>query len=542
MRPTYDQIKAQLDKFLASPELVAALTSQEFKTLAEQAKLLGALATPLAYARHCKGEDFLDPLHVQLISDTLADLVEGKLLRQDGRPYTKLMVNMPPRHGKSELITRAAPAWFLTRYPTKRVIITGYEADFAADFGRDARRYIDEYGESFGVVSDKSMTSKSNWGLMNGGGLKTAGAGGSIVGKGADFFVIDDPVKNSEEADSAVIRESHWQWYTGTILTRLEPGGVIVMVMTRWHEDDLGGRVLQYEPDQWYVLSLPAIADHTEGTDRVGRLPGEALWPQRYDEDALAEKREGVGPRWWTAQYQQKPSIQGGNTFKSANFRYFSTESTAQGGVYTLHRPNTPDKVVREDQCKQFMTIDLAVTTKNSSDFTVAEVFAVTPDNELLLQAVHRVRMEGADHEKFVHGLRVRYPNAWIGVEKATYGTVLTQMLRRQGVPLRELVADKDKETRALSAVALVDAERIYFARNASWLSVFELELLQFPYAAHDDQVDTLAYAARWLADRVRPPARPVKEKLSRHDEHFENFEKIQKRKQKAETANGMFL
>lgn len=531
---SYDDTHVLVQALQERPVLAEQFTPAEWKFWSEEIRQYTILQSPLAYAMHCR-DDFLAPTHVRLISDTIRDLVDGKLLREDGRPYNKLMVNMPPRHGKSELITRAAPAWYLTRYPDRRVIVTGYEHDFAADFGADARKYIQDYGKEFGVEVDPATAAKHNWSLLNRrGGLKTAGAGGPITGKGGHFIVIDDPVKNSEEADSPTIRENHWKWWQSTVSTRQEPGCVIVCVMTRWHEDDLGGRLLAHEPDNWYVLSLPALAGEA---DPIGRAPGEALWPERYDEEWLAEQRETAGPRVWSALYQQSPTIEGGNVFRSDKFRYFSAQNTQDGRKFYLHAQNGPVKEVLEDRCKLFYTLDLAATTKTRSDWTVACVFLQTPDKELLLLDVLRVRIEAAEHEAFVDRLRARYPGGWIGVEKATFGMVLLQMLQRRGIPVRELTPDKDKETRALPAAALIDADRIYFLRGAAWLTEFEAELLHFPYGTHDDQVDCLAYAARYLADSVRPPRKEPKAALSRHDAHFENFEKKKKRNRRVQQA-----
>lgn len=526
----YEQTRELVTALQERPELAAAMTPREWEAWSEEIRQYTILQSPLSYAQHCR-DDFMAPPHVQLISNTIRDMVDKKLMRADGRPYTKLMVNMPPRHGKSELITRAAPAWYLTRYPDRRVIVTGYEADFAADFGADARRYINDYGVEFGVKVDPTTASKSNWGLDGRlGGMRTAGAGGPITGKGGHFIVIDDPVKNAEEADSPTVRENHWKWWQSTVSSRQEPGCVIVCVMTRWHEDDLGGRLLSHDPDNWYVLSLPALA--LEG-DPLGRSPGDALWPERYDEEWLAEQANTAGPRVWSALYQQSPSIEGGNVFRADKFRYFSAANTIDGRVFYLHAQNGPTREVHEDNCKLFYTLDLAATTKTRSDWTVAAVFLQTPAKELLLIDVIRLRIEAAEHEAFVDRLRQKWPGGWIGVEKATFGMVLLQMLQRRGIAVRELVPDKDKETRALPAASLIDTDRIFFLRGASWLHEFEAELLHFPYGTHDDQVDCLAYAARYLADSVRPPRRePVADK-SVIDKHFDDYSKNKKRTQR---------
>jgi predicted phage terminase large subunit-like protein len=418
------------------------------------------------------------------------------------------MVNMPPRHGKSELLTRATPPWFLTRYPDRRVIVTGYEAEFAADFGADARRYIQTHPE-LGIYLDPSTASKSNWAILNHqGGLKTAGAGGPITGKGAHLFVIDDPVKSAEEADSDLVRDKHWKWWQGTVIPRREPGCVFIMVMTRWHEDDLAGRCLQENPDLWYQLSLPAIADHPEGSglDQVGRLPGEPLWPERFDLPVLREIQQGMGSRWWSAEYQQKPTIQGGNMFKAQDFRYFTPQHTPNGLQYSYNAPGGVMKAVKAEALWCFTTSDLAATEKTSGDYTVFCVWGVTPDREILLLDLFRKRIESAEHESLVRALNNKHKIRYHGIEKSTFGLTLLTQLRRRGIATIELIPDKDKVARAWSAVALLEAGAIYFPQSAPWLTDFEQELQQFPNAAHDDMVDCLSYAARHMTDRIRPP------------------------------------
>lgn len=478
--------------------------TQELDALEFQVRREIALSSPLGYATYHDAK-FLTPPHVKLMSETIRKLTAGELLKEDGTPYTKLMVSMPPRHGKSHLVTRATPAWFLTKYPDKRVIVTGYEADFAADFGADARRYIAAHPE-LGVELDPSTAAKNNWGLKDhDGGMKTAGAGGAITGKGAHLFVIDDPVKNSEDADSPTIREKHWNWWQGTVLTRQEPGAVMIIVMTRWHEDDLAGRLLEQEGDEWYQLVFPAIADHEEGSDDFGRLPGEALWPERYPIEKLQELRQGMTNRWWSALYQQKPSIDGGNIFKQETFRYFQTESTPEGLVYRYMTPNGTRKAVRDDAIWKFTTLDLAATEKTTSDWTVAGVWGVTPDRELLLLDVIRERMESAEHEAFVRRVGTKHKVRYHGVEKATYGLTLIQVCRRMGIPVLELSPDKDKVARSWPAAGFIENGQVYFKSGAPWLAEYELELQQFPYGTHDDMVDITSYAAAHLADRVRP-------------------------------------
>ncbi len=517
---------------------VAAL--KEADRLELEARRGIALRSPLDYATY-HNTQFLSPPHVQLMSDTITRLVEGKLLKKDGTPYTRLMVNMPPRHGKSELITRATPPWFLTKYPDMRVIVAGYESEFTADFGADARNYIASHPE-LGVELDPATAAKNNWNIKDHrGGMKTAGAGGAITGKGANLFVIDDPVKSAEEADSETIRRKQWTWWQGTVIPRLEEPYLIIMVMTRWHEDDIAGRCLLNEPDEWAQLSFPAIADHTEGLDILGRSPGDPLWPERYSLPYLETVRNGMGSRWWNAEYQQRPSIEGGNMFKAENFRYWTPLTTANGLVYQYRTPGGVFKEVREDEIWRFSTLDLAATEKKTADFTVGAVWGVTPDRELLLLDLVRTRIESAEHEAFVRMLGAKHKLRYHGVEKATYGLTLIQIMRRMGLSVLELSPDKDKVSRAWPAVGFIEHGAIYFPRSASWLSAFELELQQFPNAANDDMVDCLAYAAQHLADRVRPASKPQAPQPQANTVNVDAIVAARKRAKRVMNRDGMW-
>lgn len=480
-----------------------------------------ALASPLGYATY-HNTNFLTPPHVQLMSDTITRFVNDKLLRPDGTPYKKLMINMPPRHGKSELCTRTFPAWYLSNWPDREVIVTGHGSEFAADFGSDVRNLIVSHPE-LGIELDPSTAAKDNFRIKgHRGTLRATGAGGPITGRGAHLYIIDDPVKSDEDADSPRMREKLWNWWQGTILSRLMPLSVsddldengeplaqnmghILMIMTRWHEDDIAGRNLLEHGEEWAVLTFPALADHDEGLDRLGRAPGEALWPQMYPRSYLEGLQKAMGSRWFTSLYQQRPSIQGGNMFKSADFRRWFPEQTPEGLVYAYRTPGGTLKRVREDQIWRFTTLDLAATETKRADWTVGAVWGVTPDRELLLLDLTRERMESAEHETFVRRLGAKHKVRYHGVEKATFGLTLIQICQRMGIPVLELKPDKDKVSRAWPAVGFIESGAMYFPQSASWLDAFELELEQFPYGAHDDQADCVAYAAKHLAEQIRP-------------------------------------
>lgn len=496
------------------PALLAHATPAELKLVEAALTREVALASPAEYAAYCDPQ-FLRPEHVELISDTVVRLVEGRLMRPDGTPFRKLAVMMPPRHGKSEMISKFTPAWFVTKYPDLRVIVASYEGDFAASWGRKARELVSEHPE-LGVSVSQASRSNSNWDLAGRpGGMSTAGAGGPVTGKGGSLLIVDDPVKNAEEAQSETMRERTWDWYRSTFMSRGQPGlpvsqlGAIICLQTRWHEDDLLGRLLREEPGEWFELRLPALAGPA---DPLGRRPGQALWPERYDEAALAALRESAGPYWWASLYQQSPQIEGGGLFRSDALRYSTFTQSDKGSFVRLIQPEGPPKVVPEIHLARFMVVDLAASTKTTADYSVYAHFAVTPDKDLVLLDAFRKRIEGAEHMATLERLYQAWKPRFCAIERATFGLSLIQTAARTGrIPIRELKPDFDKVSRAYAAGALAEAGKLYLPKDAPWLAEWVAELVGFPNAAHDDCVDVTAYAAH-LVNQQLMPAKRLKE------------------------------
>lgn len=218
----------------------------------------GRPSSPAEFAVRASGGRWQLAPHLALLNRFLLDLAAGAI--------TRLLVTMPPRHGKSEFCSKFFPGWFLGTFPDYRVILASYEADFAAEWGGKVRDLMGEFGPAaFDLEVNPATTASARWDLKGHfGGMKTAGVGGPITGKGADLLVIDDPIKNAEEAGSAVRREAIWDWYRSTARTRLEPGGRVLLIQTRWHADDLAGRILESAAESgepWVVLKVPALSD-----------------------------------------------------------------------------------------------------------------------------------------------------------------------------------------------------------------------------------------------------------------------------------------
>ncbi len=286
------------------------------------ARVNSILSPALFAARVSRGEWKL-ARHLAAIDRAIMETILGKTA-----PI--LVVEAPPRHGKSELVSRYLPAWYLGLFPARRVMLAGYGSIFARAWGRKARALLTEFGpEYFGVTVNRAERAASEWGVCGaGGGMVTAGIGGPMTGRGANLLIVDDPIKNAEQADSQTIRDNHWDWWQSTASTRIEPGGCAIIIATRWHHDDLSGRLIQAAErgDGAPVrrLRLPAIA---EEDDALGRNPGEALWPARWPIERLERTRQQKDPEWWQAMYQQRPGSASRTTWPNEYFeRHIWTE------------------------------------------------------------------------------------------------------------------------------------------------------------------------------------------------------------------------
>ncbi|MFP4368580.1 MAG: phage terminase large subunit [Candidatus Kapaibacterium sp.] len=329
-----------------------------------------------------------------------------------------------------------------------------------------------------------------------------AGAGGPITGRGADLLIIDDPVKNDAAANSFNQRNKLWEWFRATAFTRLEPGGALILVMTRWHEDDLTGRLERsgmINKSGWKHILLPALA---QPEDPLGRLPGDALWPERYGIKELAEIRDSIGSVWFNALYQQSPMASSGRVFKTECFREFTMDS-----LYYYLRKNSDVSKEFIRNCSVMAAADLAARISETADYTVLIVFAVTPSRDILLLDLIRSRFEGADHIGLLERVNRRWNPSLIGIESVQYQISLVQQAMRRGLPVTELRPEKDKVSRALAAAARLEAGMIYLPEKCAFSDELIAELRAFPDGEHDDIADAFSYAVRMAAPlrRGRP-------------------------------------
>jgi predicted phage terminase large subunit-like protein len=469
-----------------------------------------------------------DGRHLDVLDETLMEVSKGELKR--------VIITMPPRHGKSERVSKKFPAWHVGRNPMDEIILASYSIDLSRDFSRIARDTLIEQESIFGVKADKQKQAAESWGIQgHRGGVTAAGVGGAITGKGARIAIIDDPVKNAEEAHSEVMREKIWEWYQSTLYTRLTPDGRIIVVMTRWHEDDLVGRLLKKEReditngthkgDRWVVINFPAIA---EDDDILGRIEGDPLWPEfGFDEKRLSEIQSDVGPYVWNALYQQRPNAAEGTIFKRDYFKYFEEQKI--GTETYLH---VGEKKFDLRDCWAFQTVDTANSVKTINDYFVISTWYITPDKDLLLYDVFRTHIEGPDQKPLMKEQSKRYAHLrFQAIENITFGTNLIQECLREGMTILSVKVDKDKVTRSLPIGAKYASGKVYHRSGAPWLGDYEDELLSFPNGKHDDQADTASMAGELIhsgmADGV--PTYPDTSIEARVRQNIKNLSKKQK-------------
>lgn len=409
--------------------------------------------------------------------------MQAALERVTAGELKRVMFFLPPRHTKSETVTVRYPVYRLERDPTCKIIVGAYNQFLANKFSRKARRLAEG---RLAIAGDRAAVEE--WETPAGGGLRAVGVGGGVTGQGGDLILIDDPVKNREEAESATYRDRVWDWYTDDLYTRLEPNGAIILIMTRWHVDDLAGRLLAAQDaggEAWHVVSFPALA---EPDDPLGRAVGEALCPARYDEEALARIRAALGELAFASLYQQRPVPAEGALFKRAQFTVEPPLAVPPGLQWAR-------------------LWDLAASTRASADYTASAAVALDPKGDLWVRDMLWGRWEWPDVEAAIIAAMLAEPNTRHGVEKALHGLAAVQDLRRKPqiahIALRAVDVDKDKYSRALAW-----STRTVHLVAGAWVEGFLAEVLAFPFAPHDDRVDTVSGGVQMLAQAA--PGAPL--------------------------------
>lgn len=455
------------------------------------------------------------------------------------REAPHLALLMPPRHGKSEIASRRFPAWHLGRHPKHEIIACSYALDLVtAEFSRPVREMLRD--PAYHVVFPNTHLSSDsqgieNWKTTKGGGYTAAGVGGPITGKGAHVLLIDDPVKNAEEADSELIREKLWSWYGSTAYTRRAPGAGVLLIQTWWHDDDLAGRIMGAMKDvpgypQFEIVRYPAIADADEWEDpdtwdiyrctpgsrvvqegRLQELPetallirkkGDPLHAARYGLEDLLRIRASLLPRHWSALYQQNPVPDDG--------AYFSKNQ------FVNYEPGLDVSI-----CQIYQAWDFAITERQAADWCVG--VTIGQDWEGYVHVLDVVRFRGDSFKicKAFLDMYERWRTAGLGepafaIENGQIWKAIKPLLRvmmgeRQLFPVIEgedveLNPITDKQARARTLQGYMQQGRVRYPTSAQWYERLQQEMIRFPNTKHDDQVDALAWALIRLARGSLPP------------------------------------
>lgn len=428
--------------------------------------------------------------HAAVIKE-LQKIIDGK--------NNRLIIQVPPRTGKSLLSSQLFPAAYLLAHPDRNVGITSYSAELAQGFNRNAR----EMFRGAGGQLDPYAQAVTMWKTAQGGSCWAVGTGGTVTGRSGHLLILDDVVKDRAEAESALISQRTWDWYTSALYTRLEPQvGAIVMLMTRWSEDDLIGRVLDLERnvspearENWTIVDLPALyedpgdrpqlPEHCKVVADWRTEPGQALCPQRYDETALLRIREAVGTRDFASLYQQRPAPDGGNLFHPDWWQFYAVDDSLP------------------DFDRVMLSVDCTFTDAKTSDYVVGAVIGQAGNRYYVLDLA-REKLDVVGTMAMISRLYKRHnPNGCL-IELAASGYAVYQMLR-QKVPgmIGYNPHGKSKVARASGIIPVVEAGNVYLPQSAPWLESFINEFSLFPASKNDDMVDAISMAINYCGQRT---------------------------------------
>lgn len=427
----------------------------------------------------------------------IAERLEQFMRDVEAKKSPRLILNCPPRFGKSELTSRNFAPWVLGHHPEWEFILCSYSGALANRFSRANRSVMRDpmYQAMFPDSKlDPDTQSVELWQTTEGGGLLAAGVGGPITGSGAHILLIDDPVKNREEAESPQMRQAVWDWYTSTAYTRLAPGGGVLIIMTRWSDDDLGGRLIREmeegEGDTFEVVKYPAIARF----DEKYRKKGEALHPARYDEEALSRIRKVLGERDWSALYQQEPVPDEGAYFTRDMFHFYRQ----------AERPPDAEMVFYD-------AWDLAIGQNDYNDWTVGLTVGMDTNEDLWVVDMVRGKYDGMQIVDKMIDQHLKWDSQITGVEKGQIEMSIAPFLERRVQETKAFrmntegmrTGRRDKPARARAIQGMAKAGKVHLPHpdECPWVEEFVFELLRFPAGQHDDQVDALAWIGLMITE-----------------------------------------
>lgn len=448
---------------------------------------------------------FKDAKHHRALAKVLEKVEKGHIPR--------LIVTLPPRHGKTELISRRFIPWLLGKGPYRNIIFATYNEPFSQDIGGDCRNIMQS--THFKQVFPKFRfrlggLSREKLQAAEGGMAAFVGRGGSITGRGADILIIDDPIKDAEEAMSPTLRQKLWDWFTQVAMTRLMTKfAAVVVVHTRWHEDDLIGRITdpsnpcysEEEAAKWKIINLPAIS---LDDDPLGRQPGEALWPERFDLEFLSAAKQ-LDARGFSALYQQRPTPDDGDLFRAEWLvHYEKSELPSDLRIYAAS-----DHAIGEDKTRNDATVMIVGGVDKYGDLYILDVWWEKQGADKQVEAMLRLAKQ---HK----------PLLWFAerghISKAI-GPFLRKRMQEERVffSVEEVTPIGNKVQRAQSIMGRMSMKKVKFPKHAPWVMRAREELLKFPNARHDDFVDALA----WLGRAVDRMASPSVAKVERNTEQY---------------------
>lgn len=426
------------------------------------------------------------------VHDVICTELDEFLKQVAAKQSPRLMIFVPPRHGKTELVSRRFPAYALGHYPDMSIIAASYGADLATRINRDVQRVIDsdDYADLFpgtqlngrnarAVVDGTWLRNSDIFEVVNRRGVyRSTGVGGGITGMGADCLIVDDPVKDMEQAHSATYRQNVWGWYTGVAYTRLMPGGGVIIILTRWHEDDLAGRLLtsakNNDGDQWRVVSFPAVAEENE----THRRAGDALHPERYSLEQLNKIKAAVGSRVWASLYQQRPAAAEGSIFKREWWQWYSETPQLHGVIQSW---------------------DTAFKASESADYSCCTTWGIGDRGYYLLD-LWREKVEYPELKRSVNALGAKWsPFSMLVEDKASGQSLIQELQRDTKWPIQPVQVDKDKELRANLVTPLIEAGKVFLPSNAPWAQDYVDRMATFPNGANDDDTDSTTQALSYF-------------------------------------------